>query len=1062
MSFQGDVAHIPLSNILQALLLNQQEGVLTTEVGSLKRRLRVLKGGLRPLNYDAATQDLLREVLLKQRALTEVQFQNIFSAWEPGSHYPGDFLIKRRILTQEMVTTRIRHQLEDLVLELIVAPDLKYEFTAATDATEYELFSPTGLGEDLLLMGNGLLMEAVRRDDEWRRIREAIPASDEIYIAGEEDLSRIDDLDVAPQTIKELKPLLNGKHTVGRLVSMTALSSFEVHQTLFQLKERNLITPLGLEQKKDLAKKFQHSWRAEAATDIYRSILLVEPHNQDIRLKLLSILEKKSSPSKVVENYLHLASEFAESDSSQCKAYLKKALNIQPRNISALERLFEQYRSEGNDREALAVARSIVQIARSAENPAQAIDLLYKIINFYPEEGPLFHELAEIHLLKRNVDAAVECLTTAAQIYKRRRDTGKLCKTYEQLARLKPSEAAKFKRLAGIQKETQLSALRIAKICAAGAFAGLILTALAFVGVTEYFARSLFAQVLQDINTQKQHARLALAESTLLDFQEAFPFSTRTRSAQALMREITQLADTREEENRADLERRQVSARSTAAWAKIALQESDYLKASDLLEKLDIRALGSAEAQELKALTGQLNRYFAEAKALLSRAQAAESRQDLPSSWAIRKKILRKYPYSRVAKDLLLPVLVETLPPGADVIIKGQIVGQTPKHISLPIHRMPPILLSKKGYKLFNLTEESVDGEPFRPSRSHRVRVQLLKSLDFELHAKGSIEGFPAVRGENVYFGTRNGKVLCVRQDTGKTLWTFEIPRNMDFSGGLGLWKNLLYFGSFDGHIYVLDATSGQMTHDPFPASPKLLPIKYAPSSASEKGLVAVNCNKKIITTYNIVSGAAGWSMRFPKTRVLGQPQASQGKLYFCTEAGEVIEADHETGSVRNRVALGFNPPVQGRLANGKYFIGSTGGKLVCLEPSRSEALWTYDCGEAVTSPPTVAGELVVVPTETGKLHCLSTSGELRWTYETNGSIYQETEGVLFRNNFLIGTAKGQVLCLDIWSGQMLWRYDTRGFSEKPQKGIRSSGTVSRGRFFVGSEDHSFYALPVD
>ena len=65
MAFQGDVAQIPLSNILQALLLNGQEGVLRIELGGLKRRIRLLKKGLRLLNHESGYPDLLKQVLIK-------------------------------------------------------------------------------------------------------------------------------------------------------------------------------------------------------------------------------------------------------------------------------------------------------------------------------------------------------------------------------------------------------------------------------------------------------------------------------------------------------------------------------------------------------------------------------------------------------------------------------------------------------------------------------------------------------------------------------------------------------------------------------------------------------------------------------------------------------------------------------------------------------------------------------------------------------------------------------------------------------------------------------------
>jgi hypothetical protein len=42
MAFQGDVAQIPLTNILQALILTGQEGMLTLQSGTFRRRIRLL------------------------------------------------------------------------------------------------------------------------------------------------------------------------------------------------------------------------------------------------------------------------------------------------------------------------------------------------------------------------------------------------------------------------------------------------------------------------------------------------------------------------------------------------------------------------------------------------------------------------------------------------------------------------------------------------------------------------------------------------------------------------------------------------------------------------------------------------------------------------------------------------------------------------------------------------------------------------------------------------------------------------------------------------------------
>ena len=67
------------------------------ESEAFRARLFILQIGIRPLNYDKDAPDLLKHIVLKQKLLTESQFQNIFSTWVPGSSHPGDFLINRRI-----------------------------------------------------------------------------------------------------------------------------------------------------------------------------------------------------------------------------------------------------------------------------------------------------------------------------------------------------------------------------------------------------------------------------------------------------------------------------------------------------------------------------------------------------------------------------------------------------------------------------------------------------------------------------------------------------------------------------------------------------------------------------------------------------------------------------------------------------------------------------------------------------------------------------------------------------------------------------------------------------
>lgn len=1062
MSFKGDVAQIPLSNILQALLLNGQEGVLTLDAGAVKRRLRVLKQGLRLLNHDAESADVLRQIVVKERLLTESQYQNTMSGWVPGSTYPGDFLISRRILTEDIVTDRVLHQIENIVLELVVTPELRYEFNAAADPTPFEIFNPEGTGQDLVLAANAVLMEALRRDDELRRIRQVIPSPSEIFVVPDRRGLSAKGLEVNAAFLKEVKPYLGGEHSVSRITALTTLSSFEVHQTLYQLLQKGLIRALTLEEKRSLAEKLRKALRPEDAVDTLRSVLLSEPQDHTSRLKLVGLLEKsKDAEPELVTHYVHLSDEIRASDPGRAQTYLQRVVELSPGHLGALERSFDLARAAGDHRSALAAARSIAVSARSSETATEAIALLYKIINFYPQEPVLFHELADVHLHARDVDSAISCLKTVAELHERRGDQIRLKRTVELIARLKPSEAPKLAKLAKRKRSSGGNFRRIARRAPAGAVAALVIGALVFLGHGEYQSRVAYAQALREAEVHKSAGNLLNARQTLEDFEQHFPYSTCIKPLHVQLAELNKLFRVRQEEEEKDRERRKSEGDANYTKAKLALEGNDYIKALDALKQVPLELMGAERALDAATLVKRIEGYFEKANELVTLAETAEQNQDYKRSHSIRCEILEKYPYSKAAVGLLLPLRVESVPPGAEVLLEGQSVGKTPILLRLPSRKAPLITLTRPGYQKLTVKQGGED-QQLNVLESHVVRIALPKAVEWQAEASGSIEGFPAILGETVCLGTRNGKVYCLRQETGEVLWTYAVPESMDFAGGLCASRNLVYFGSFDGRIYVLDGSTGKPVHQPWLATPENLPIKQAPSLPNESGVVVVNCDRKVIAAYNIVQGTGAWTLLPPSGAFLGQPQAYQGNVYLSTTTGEVLEVEQESGRVRQKLSLGAELAARGRAAGGLYIAGTQQGKVIALDLTNQKLAWAYESGESITSPPTVDGEWIIAATSSGKLHCLNSAGELKWVHATRDGFGAETDGAIFRNNLLLGTTRGQVLCVDLWSGNLLWAYRTNGYQEKDQRGILSSGAVARGRLFIGSEDHHVYCFSLE
>ena len=1060
MAFQEDVAQIPLTNILQALMLSGQEGVLTVQCATFRRRVRLLKAGLRPLNYESDTPDLLKLVLLKERLLTESQFQNILSTWNSEHGSAGDFLIERRIIKPEVVENNVQRQLWNLLLDMLTTPGVQYQFAMNAEAAQYELFSRDKLSAALTYNVNGILMETARQEDEWQRFRSEITSGSQIYQASNPSPLSSKGLPVPPANLKEVKPLIQGNKTVDGIVSSTTLSRFEVYEVLFHLKKARLIRPLGLADKKSRAEKLRLAHRVEEAAAIYQSILAEEPGDTDTRERLVSLLENtEGHESALIEQYLSLADLSEKTDVEQCISYLRKVIDLRPGHLPALESLFNLCHTTNRRREASASLRAGIAAALHASNHKETVQLLQRLVKRYPKEVLLLHELADAYSASKDTEKAVACLKDAATQYKNQRESIKFRKVLAKIAQLQPSEAPKLRKLLVAEQSVKVRLLRTFKIASATFVSLGLLTFVIFLALNEHRSRIVFAELLKDIETHKRYGSFQRANLTLADFGLTFPYSSRRFVSSNLAKELADLEDTTLAAAKEQMQERRATAESTLFRAQLLASKGDYGEALKALNRVDAKVLPPALETKRRALHRELVEYFSTSEELLNRVKAAKKSEDVGLSHRLTKEILERFPRSPSAEGLRLPILIETEPAGAELRVDGRTVGTTPDIFEFLPAPGRSVLLVKKGYTPIDLGRHTIDGKPFDPMTFHHLSLRFEKALEWKFSPGASVECFPATRGSHVYFGTRSGVVFCLEQRTGAKVWEFQVPTAMDLAGGLGLWSTYLYFGGFDGSVYVLNARTGREVHPPIQATPQMHSIKTAASQANAKGVVAVNCGGKVLTGINLSTGQITWREAFADTRILGQPQTRQDSVYIASDRGEVLEVALSTGEVRRRLELKTALSNEGAVVGNRFFVANAKGTVIAVDLDKWQTTWTYDCGKPFSAPPTVDSESVVLPMLSGTLVCLSTDGQLKWSTRL-GRVIAAT-GVVFRNTFLVGTTNGEVISVDLWTGKPKWKFLASKGREK-RKSILAQGAVSQGKFFIGSEDEFFYCFTLD
>lgn len=168
-------------------------------------------------------------------------------------------------------------------------------------------------------------------------------------------------------------------------------------------------------------------------------------------------------------------------------------------------------------------------------------------------------------------------------------------------------------------------------------------------------------------------------------------------------------------------------------------------------------------------------------------------------------------------------------------------------------------------------------------------------------------------------------------------------------------------------------------------------------------------------------------------------------------------------------------------LANGKIFIGSQDSSVYCVNQKSGKQKWKFETGGAVPSTPAVKNGRVYFLSFDGKLYAVNEkTGKEFWHFKTGGEkvigrvgmwgqkpddmymedlydfflsspIVHQVEG---KQHLFFGSSDSCFYSLDASSGQLLWKFKTKGM-------IHSRPTIEGNTVFVAGWDTYLYALDI-
>jgi len=284
-----------------------------------------------------------------------------------------------------------------------------------------------------------------------------------------------------------------------------------------------------------------------------------------------------------------------------------------------------------------------------------------------------------------------------------------------------------------------------------------------------------------------------------------------------------------------------------------------------------------------------------------------------------------------------------------------------------------------------------------------------------------------------------------------RQIWRIDTPGAIEFPPAVAYGR--VYFSSFKGHFYALDATSGKIVWEKqvghcSPVSPMLanhvVYQAYAPPlpcARHEQGA------RGFVVAWDAATGRELW--RYDAAPVETSPLLVGNLLYFGSWDGTFYALDARTGKARWTFGASAGITSSPAYESGTVFAGTDDGHVLALDASTGKLRWQaasfsrFGRREYFYATPTIAYGRIYIGNADGTLYAFGArSGRLLWAHRAGTYIY--TAAAVWNQTIYVGTWDGYFSAFDAATGDLRWRHDSPG-------GISGAPTVMAGLVYYST-----------
>jgi hypothetical protein len=232
MALVGNIRDFGLSDFLYLVDRGYKTGCLHLDRADEAAILFFEKGKLVYATRNRASEQL-GELLVRLGKLTPQQLQHAESARTNGRGM-AQVLMGANLISRDELQKVLQAHVEESVYSLFGWPDGEFRFEQGQKPDPEAPIMPAPVSVE------NLIMEGVRRIDEWGRIKDRIPSTDMVVRFVEQPGEKAKGVNLAPEEWRVFARI-NGRDTLAEIAQKTNLSEFDVCRIVYGFVTAGLV-----------------------------------------------------------------------------------------------------------------------------------------------------------------------------------------------------------------------------------------------------------------------------------------------------------------------------------------------------------------------------------------------------------------------------------------------------------------------------------------------------------------------------------------------------------------------------------------------------------------------------------------------------------------------------------------------------------------------------------------------------------------------------------------------------------------------------------------------------